>query len=135
VDAFLTAVYLPHQQTASLVLAHSSLYHKLLNKDSDYLILRVFGCACYPLLRPYTAHKLQFHTKQCIFLDYSSGYKGYMCFDPQPFKVYLAILSLMKLPCQLGHTTTIFPSHQPLFLQVLDVFKSQTVHQSITQND
>lgn len=42
--------------------------------------LRTFGCACYPLLRPYNSTKLQAKTTKCVFLGYTSKYKRYICY-------------------------------------------------------
>jgi len=43
--------------------------------------LRIFGCACFPLLKPYNSNKLQPKTSTCIFLGYARQYKGYFCFS------------------------------------------------------
>lgn len=46
--------------------------------NPDYKFLRVFDCACFPLLRPYDAYKLDFRSHECFFLGYSTSHKGYM---------------------------------------------------------
>jgi hypothetical protein len=50
--------------------------------------MRVFGCKCFPLLRPYTANKLEYRSKPCIFLGYNHA--GYRCLDPVTGRVYLS---------------------------------------------
>ncbi|TYI42346.1 hypothetical protein ES332_A01G092200v1 [Gossypium tomentosum] len=37
---------------------------QLFGHKPDYQQLRVFGCLCYPLLRPYNRHKLQYRSGQ-----------------------------------------------------------------------
>jgi hypothetical protein len=86
-DAFLTTVHTINRLPIA-TLHHSSAYEKLYNKSSDYHRLRVFGCLCYPLLRPYGLHKLDFKSKPYIFLGYQ--YAGYKCLDPVTSKVYLS---------------------------------------------
>ena len=51
--------------------------------------LRTFGCTCFPLLKPYNSHKLQPHTKPCIFLGYLAYSKGYICLDPSTHRIYI----------------------------------------------
>ncbi|CAL2258842.1 unnamed protein product [Prunus armeniaca] len=53
--------------------------HYLLARDITHL--RVFGCACFPLLKPYNTDKLQPKTSTCVFLGYAGQYKGYICFS------------------------------------------------------
>jgi hypothetical protein len=87
VDAFLTSVYIiNHLPTPTL--DNLSPFAKLYSKEPDYHTLRVFGCKCYPLLRPYTSHKLEYRSKPCLFLGYSHA--GYKCHDPLTNKVYLS---------------------------------------------
>jgi len=87
VDAFLTSVFIINRLPTP-VLNHISPFEKLFLKSPDYTILRVFGCKCFPLLRPYNSNKLQFRSKTCIFLGYSSA--GYRCLDPITNRVYLS---------------------------------------------
>lgn len=49
----------------------------------------VFGCACFPLLRPYNKNKLQFRSQECLFLDYSPTYKGYKCLSSEG-RIYIS---------------------------------------------
>lgn len=51
--AFVVAVYLINRQPTP-VLSLQSLYQKLFSKPPNYDKLRIFGCSCYPWLRPYT---------------------------------------------------------------------------------
>ena len=39
---------------------------KPFHKIPDYSFLRIFGCACFPLLRPYNSHKLQYKSGVCL---------------------------------------------------------------------
>lgn len=54
---------------------------KLYGKLPNYEFLKVFGCHCYPLLRLYNCHKLQFRSTPCVFLGYADKYRGYRCVD------------------------------------------------------
>lgn len=73
VEAVNTAVYLIFRLPSSTI-QFSSPYFKLYKAKPDYSLLRVFGCDCYPLLRPYTKHKLEYRSMQCIFLGYSANH-------------------------------------------------------------
>jgi hypothetical protein len=50
----------------------------------------VFGCVCWPNLRPYNAHKLSFRSVRCVFLGYSSRHKGFKCLEPSTGRVYIS---------------------------------------------
>jgi hypothetical protein len=86
-DAFVTAVHIINRLPTP-ILDHKSPFSKLHSKEPDYHSLRVFGCQCFPLLRPYTNHKLEYRSKPCVFLGYS--FAGYKCLDPITNKVYLS---------------------------------------------
>jgi histone deacetylase 1/2 len=79
--AFLTAVYLINR-LPSAPLNFKVPYTVLYNHDPDYKFLKAFGCACFPLLRPYNSHKLDYRSHECIFLGYSPSHKGYRCLSP-----------------------------------------------------
>lgn len=78
--AFLTSVYLINRLHTT-ALKFDTPYIKLFNLNSDYTLLKVFGCSCFLLLRPYNKHKLQFMSQECVFLGYSISHKGYKCLD------------------------------------------------------
>jgi hypothetical protein len=50
----------------------------------------VFGCACWPNLRPYNPTKLNYQSLQCVFLAYSPMYKGYKCLHIPTNHVYIS---------------------------------------------
>jgi transposase InsO family protein len=56
-DAFQTACYLINRMPTPL-LKNPSLYKVLFHTCPGHTLLRVFGCACWPNLRPYNSHKL-----------------------------------------------------------------------------
>jgi hypothetical protein len=72
----------------TVVLSKVSPFERLFNSSPDYSNMRVFGCKYFPLLRPYTTHKLEYRSKPCIFLGNSQA--GYRCLDPVIERVYLS---------------------------------------------
>lgn len=87
--AFQTATYLINR-LPTLVLHSKSPYQVLYDKLPDYSLLRCFGCACFPFLRPYNSHKLMFRSTECLFLGYSTNHKGYLCLDPISGRLYVS---------------------------------------------
>lgn len=87
-EAFLTTSFLINRMPTT-VLNNLSPFEKLYHLVPDYSFLKVFGCACYHLLRPYSKHKSNFHTDQCLFIGYSPIHKGYKCLHKSG-RVYVA---------------------------------------------
>ena len=88
-DAFLTAVFIINRLPTP-VLQQKSPFEMVNRCKPDFEFLRVFGCACWPYLRPYNKHKMNFRSKSCIFLGYSIGHRGYKCLDASTGKIYVS---------------------------------------------
>ncbi|KAM1747644.1 hypothetical protein ACFX12_008736 [Malus domestica] len=72
------------------VLHMHSPFEKLYHSPPRLDHLRVFGCACYPTLKPYRHNKLEPKTTQCIFLGYAAQYKGYICYAIRDHKLIVS---------------------------------------------
>jgi hypothetical protein len=112
-EAFLTATYLINRMPTH-VIDNKCPLERLFNTPPNYSLLRIFGCACWPHLRPYSKHKLSFRSKEYIFLGYSSLHKGYKCLDVDSGRVYVSrdvIFSESVFPFSRPPQTN--PSHVP----------------------
>lgn len=78
--AFLSAVYLINAPPTK-VLQLSTPLERLFGENPNYSMLRVFGCAYWPNLRPYNTQKLAFRSTRCAFIGYNNMHKGYKCLD------------------------------------------------------
>jgi len=74
----------------TLVLQNTSPFECLFRCTPDYNFLCTFGCLCFPFLRPYHAHKLDFRSSPCVFLGYSSSHLGYRCLDLESDRIYVS---------------------------------------------
>jgi hypothetical protein len=105
-------------------LSYKSPWEVLFNTSPDLTHLRAFGCQCFPLLTPYTAHKLYPKTTPCVFLGYPTNSKGYLCFDPIAHRLYTSrhVLFNESVFPGLKHaseaTTVATDSHKPLSLDL-----------------
>jgi hypothetical protein len=88
-EAFLTAIFLINR-LPSKIIDDKTPFEKLFGYPPDYTFLRTFGCAVWPNLRPYNSKKLEFRSKQCVFLGYSNMHKGFKCLDPKEGRVYIS---------------------------------------------
>jgi hypothetical protein len=67
IESFLTAIFLINRLPTPFV-QNGSPFSVLFKQPPDYANLKIFGCACYPLLRPYNSHKLMFKKQAKHFL-------------------------------------------------------------------
>jgi hypothetical protein len=88
-ESFLAATYLINR-TPSKVINFETHIERLYRVKPDYTSLRVFGCVCWPNLRPYNKHKLAFRSQECAFLGYSNLHKGFKCLDISTGRVYIS---------------------------------------------
>lgn len=86
--AFATAVFTVNC-LPSPNLQNKSPFELLFHKPLDYNFFKTFGCACYPPLKPFTSHKLEPRTTQCVFLGYPLDYKGYFCYNMSTRRLYI----------------------------------------------
>ena len=87
--AFAAAVYLINRLPTP-ILSMESPFQKLFHKKPNYNNLKVFGCMCFPWLRPYNTHKLQDKSKPCVFLGYSLTQSAYLCLDVDAGRLYVS---------------------------------------------
>lgn len=88
-ESYLTAVFLINHLPSRVINMQMPI-ERLFATKPDYSFLRIFGCACWPNLRPYNMHKLAFHSMRCAFLGYSNQHKGYKCLDISSGRVYIS---------------------------------------------
>jgi len=72
------------------LLSHKSPFECLHNKPPSYKSFKVFGCLCYPWLRPYAPNKSSPRSTPCVFLGYSTQCHSYICLDRATQRVHLS---------------------------------------------
>ncbi|XP_016165069.1 uncharacterized protein LOC107607655 [Arachis ipaensis] len=87
-DAFTTVAHLINR-LPTLMLQAKSPFEVIFHQQPDYQSLKIFGCGCYPYLRPYNKRKMDYGSELCIFLGYDNQHKGYKCLSKSR-KLYLA---------------------------------------------
>jgi hypothetical protein len=109
---FLAATYLINCLPTK-VLDFSSPLEILFKEKPNYVGLRTFGCACWSNIQPFNTHKLQFRSKQCVFLGYSNLHKGSSVLTLlRVVCTSRLMLSLMRL---YSHSISLTPTLVPIF--------------------
>lgn len=89
VHAFATTIYLINHLPTPL-LKFASPYSLFYATKPPHAQFRIFSSLCYPCLRPFGRHKLEFKSCKAIFLGYSMPHKGYLCYDLHFSKVIIS---------------------------------------------
>ena len=87
--AFQYVVYLINRLPTN-VLNNKTPFDLIYDKSPSYSSFRVFGCSCFPFLRPLNQHKLQFRSTECVLLGFSPHHKGYLCLNRQTGQIYVS---------------------------------------------
>ncbi|PKU86287.1 Retrovirus-related Pol polyprotein from transposon TNT 1-94 [Dendrobium catenatum] len=88
-DAIATANYLVNRLPSSSI-SNQTPFYRLHDQHPTYTHLRIFGCQCFPWLRPYTPNKLLPRSQECTFIGYSPSHKGYKCLSPLSNKIFIS---------------------------------------------
>jgi GAG-pre-integrase domain len=88
-DVFESVTFIINRLPSS-ALEFQTPYQLLFNKPPDYKFFKTIGCKCYPYTRPYSTHKLSPRSKPCVFIGYSSIYKGYKYLDLRTNRIYIS---------------------------------------------
>jgi hypothetical protein len=88
-EAFIIVTFMINR-TPSKVINYITPLERLFKVTPNYSSLRSFRCSCWPHLRPYNSHKLEFHSKEYVFMGYSNKHKGFKCLDLSTGLVYIS---------------------------------------------
>ncbi|MCH81099.1 retrovirus-related Pol polyprotein from transposon TNT 1-94, partial [Trifolium medium] len=98
--SFTQAVYIINRVPSSSLPQFKSPYHALFKSHPDFSLFKVFGCLCFPHLRPYNTHKFQYKSSPCVYLGVSPQHKGHKCLDANG-RIYISkdvIFHELKFP-------------------------------------
>ncbi|KAG9442665.1 hypothetical protein H6P81_018519 [Aristolochia fimbriata] len=125
-SAFATATFIINRLPTP-VLQSKSPFEVLFHSSPDYSMFRVFGCLCYPHLRPYASHKLEDRSTTCVFLGYHSNYKVAMWSSTK--QCFLTL----NLPCFPHRNSLFLRTHHQSSYSPIPPTVTQTVPSTITQ--
>jgi hypothetical protein len=88
-EAFLAATFLINC-APSKVISYFTPLEQLFHVKPNFSSLRIFGCSCWPHLHPFNSHKLEFRSKEYVFLGYSNMHKGFKWLDLSIGHIYIS---------------------------------------------
>ena len=88
-NACVSSVFIINRLPTKVLTNFQSPFESLFGSKPDYSFFKVFGCSCYPYLRPYNSHKFSFKSTKCLFLGYYPDHKRYRCLSPSG-RIYVA---------------------------------------------
>jgi len=113
------------------VLANRTPFEVLFNRTPDYSFLKPFGYACFPNFMTSSANKLHPRSVQCVFLGYTTNYKGYHCLDPVSGKVYVnRHVRFYENQYPFPHLSSKYPHISPTYVFCLKEILTLTLHVS-----
>src|SRR5664279_3304160 len=89
-EAVMTATYLINR-TSSRVLGMKSPSELLLGKNDFVVPPKLFGCVCFVRDHRPGVGKLDPKAVKCIFIGYSSGQRGYKCWNPSERRTFVSM--------------------------------------------
>ena len=85
----MSSIFIINRLPTNVLTNFQSPFESLFGSKLDYSFFKVFGCSCYPYLRPYNSHKFSFRSTKCLSLGYSPTHKGYRFLSPSG-RIYVA---------------------------------------------
>jgi hypothetical protein len=139
-SAFETATYLINR-LPSKVTQKKSPFELLFHQTPDYKLLKIFGCECWPFLRPYNSTKFSFRSTSCVFIGYSKNHLGYKCLHIPSGRIYIArhvVFNETKFPfskSEVPSPSSLSKSHPSMTLPLVlpsSIPLSSSRHDSLT---